>query len=265
MKIGFFDSGLGGLTVLKQALDSGLEGEIYYLGDTKNTPYGIKPEEDVKKIVEDNIEYLVNIGCNPIVIACNTATCLCIKELREKYKDITFIGTEPAVKVAADAHLNKRILVLATSITIRQEKLLSLVENLNITKNVDLAQADRLVQFAEDINCKNNTEEINEYIKSILMKYDLEKYSHIVLGCTHFPLLLDNFKSVLKDIAPNFKIEIVDGAKGISKNLINHIKKEEKNVKNNIDVIITSENSAFIARMKQILNTEKIEVEYKLQ
>ena len=97
----------------------------------------------------------------------------------------------------------------------------------------------------------------------------MNKYSHIVLGCTHFPLLLENFKSVLKDIALNCNIEIVDGAKGISKNLINHIEKKEKNTNdkliNNINVIITSENSAFIARMKQILNNEKIKLEYKLQ
>ena len=95
MKIGFFDSGLGGLTVLKEVLKNDeLNEEIYYLGDTKNTPYGTKEESFVKEVIEDNINYLINIGCNPIVIACNTATSLSVKELREKYKDIVFIGTE---------------------------------------------------------------------------------------------------------------------------------------------------------------------------
>ena len=82
MKIGFFDSGLGGLTVLKEAIENEkLNEEIYYLGDTKNTPYGTKDENYVKEIIEDNIDYLVSIGCNPIVIACNTATSLSIKYL----------------------------------------------------------------------------------------------------------------------------------------------------------------------------------------
>ena len=79
MKIGFFDSGLGGLTVLKEAIENeNLREEIVYLGDTKNTPYGVKDKEYVKEIIEDNIKYLVEQGCNPIVIACNTATSLCI-------------------------------------------------------------------------------------------------------------------------------------------------------------------------------------------
>ena len=84
MNIGFFDSGLGGVAVLKKALDMGLSENIYYLGDTKNTPYGTKEENFVKEVINDNIDYLVSLDCNPIVIACNTATSLCVNELREK-------------------------------------------------------------------------------------------------------------------------------------------------------------------------------------
>ena len=108
MKIGFFDSGLGGLTVLKEAIDNeALSEDIYYLADTKNTPYGTKDEEFVHSAIMNNIDYLVSIGCNPIVIACNTATSLCINDLRKKYENIIFIGTEPAVKVAADENRKK--------------------------------------------------------------------------------------------------------------------------------------------------------------
>ena len=270
MKIGFFDSGLGGLTVLKEAIENeGLNEEIYYLGDTKNTPYGTKEESFVKEVIEDNIKYLVDIGCNPIVIACNTATCLSVNELREKYKDIVIIGTEPAVKVAADAHMNKRILVLATSITVRQEKLLNLVENLHIKNEVDLVAADKLVRFAESIDCNERGKEVEEYIKDILKEYDLKEYSHIVLGCTHFPLFVQNFKNVINEICPEANIDIVDGAKGISKNLMNYInilKKEDEVVnKNVIKVITTKESEAFEIRAKQILNEHNLKFEYKLQ
>ena len=263
MKIGFFDSGLGGLTVLKKAIeDYNLKGEIYYLGDTKNTPYGIKEESYVKEIINDNIKYLIDIGCNPIVVACNTATSLAIKDLRSKYKEITFIGTEPAVKVAADAHMNKRILVLATSITVRQEKLLNLVNSLNIQDSVELIAADKLVQFAEDINCINNTSEINDYIKSILEKYNLKEYSHIVLGCTHFPLFKDNFYDVVNKICPKSNIKVIDGSDGISKNLMKYVQNGEKI---SVNIIMTSKSESFKIRAEQILNIDNIGFEYKLQ
>ena len=237
MKIGFFDSGLGGLTVLKEAIENeNLKGEIYYLGDNKNTPYGLKDETFVKKIVEENISTLIKYGCNPIVIACNTATSLSIKELREKYKDIIFIGTEPAVKVASDAYMHKKILVLATSITIKQEKLLNLIDKLNIKECVQLCAADKLVQFAEDINCNNLQNEVNDYIKKLLSEYDLNEFSHIVLGCTHFPLFYENFKLVIKELYPNCNINIIDGAKGISVNLIKHIKNINKDYDNESNI-----------------------------
>lgn len=270
MRIGFYDSGLGGLTVLKEAIENeGLNEEIYYLGDTKNTPYGTKDEEFVKGVIRENVEYLVNIGCNPIVIACNTATSLCINELRNKYKDIILIGTEPAVKVAADSKLNKKILVLATSITVKQEKLHSLINKLNIEDEVELCAADKLVTFAENVNCNSMTKEIDEYIKSILLKYNLNDFSHIVLGCTHFPLFKNNFENVIKQISPKLEINIVDGAKGISKNLIRYIDKiKEQNGNNigkkNITVITTSENKNFVLRTRQILNKEELNFVHKL-
>ena len=271
MKIGFFDSGLGGLTVLKVAIENeNLREEIVYLGDTKNTPYGVKDKEYVKEIIEDNIKYLVEQGCNPIVIACNTATSLCIKNLRNEYPDVCLIGTEPAVKVAVDSNSNKKILVLATSITVREEKLHNLIANLNAEDKVELEPADKLVTFAENINCREMSEEIEEYIASILEKYNLEEFSHIVLGCTHFPLFRENFKRVINNIDKKLNIEIVDGAKGISNNLINHLyqmKKDKKYIssKYSVTIVTTSKSESFEKRAEQILDHENIEFKYKLQ
>lgn len=271
MKIGFFDSGLGGLTVLKEAIENEkLSENIYYLADTKNTPYGVKDEKFVKNVIYDNIDYLIKIGCNPIVIACNTATSLCINDLRNKYKKIIFIGTEPAVKVAADSKMNKKILVLATSITVKREKLLSLIDKLNIKDSVELVAADKLVSFAENIDCNNMNNQINDYIESILSRFNISEFSHIVLGCTHFPLFKDNFYDVINKINPNLDIQVIDGAKGISNNLINYINKIKGNKKyvqctKNITIILTNRNEDFIARTKQILTNDKIEFEYKLQ
>lgn len=272
MKVGFFDSGLGGVAVLKEAIENEkLEKEVYFLGDTKNTPYGTKNENEVKVMIEDNIKYLVDLDCNPIVIACNTATALSIRELRAKYKDIVFIGTEPAVKVATDAHQNKKILVLATSITVRQEKLINLIEHLDVNKeDVILCPADKLVTFAENINCLKMSLEIEEYIRELLSKYNLKEFSHIVLGCTHFPLFRQNFENVINSISKDLKIEIIDGAKGISKNLIKNIEimenEAEKNIKcDKIHIITTSISNAFESRTKEILGDRNIVFEYKLQ
>ena len=165
---------------------------------------------------------------------------------------------------------NKKILVLATSITVREEKLHNLIANLNAEDKVELEPADKLVTFAENINCREMSEEIEEYIASILEKYNLEEFSHIVLGCTHFPLFRENFKRVINNIDKKLNIEIVDGAKGISNNLINHLyqmKKDKKYIssKYSVTIVTTSKSESFEKRAEQILDHENIEFKYKLQ
>lgn len=245
MKIGFFDSGLGGITVLKEALKQNVSAEIIYLADNKNTPYGIKDKNQVKEYIYDNIMYLVDLGCDIIVIACNTATALCIKYLRKKFNNVCFIGTEPAVKIAADDNNKKRILVTATTITLKEEKLKKLITNLYIADKVDLLALDRLVTFVESSSSKK---EVEEYLKEKFIKYDFTKYSHIVLGCTHFPLFRDVFEKVL----PNIKV--IDGSKGV----INNLKTKINNLKLNnstlsITLALTKKDDNFVNNFKKLL------------
>lgn len=129
MKIGFFDSGVGGATIFKEAVNN-IDAEYYYFADNLNMPYGVKKKEEVVKFSFDVVDKLVKKGCKIIVIACNTATSVAIKKLREKYEDIVFIGTEPAVKPAIENSNGKRVLVTATTITINGEKLQTLIEKL---------------------------------------------------------------------------------------------------------------------------------------
>lgn len=268
MRVGFFDSGLGGLTVLKEAINNhGLKGDIWYLGDTLNTPYGTKRTSFVKEIIHENINYLVENGCNPIVIACNTATALCVKELREKYKDITIIGTEPAVKVAADANEDKRIMVLATTITVSQEKLHNLVDVLDISEKVDMLAADQLVKFAEHENCNNLNDEVDKYIEELISDYDMNEFSHIVLGCTHFPLFRQNFERIVKKLYPNSDVKVIDGARGISENLMKNIQKIDASnpTATSITVVTTNVNKTFERRAAQILEKDDLNFVYKLQ
>ena len=132
MKIGFYDSGLGGIKTLKDIIDMGLKEEIYYLADEKNKPYGTKTPEEVKKIAFENVKKLVDLGCKIVVVACNTATSVAIQDLREKFSQIEIIGTEPAVKLAVKEHSNKKILVIAKTITVNGEKLHKLINSLDV-------------------------------------------------------------------------------------------------------------------------------------
>ena len=259
MKIGFYDSGLGGIKTLKDIIEMGLKGEIYYLADEKNKPYGTKKEEEIRKIAIENVGKLVDLGCKIVVVACNTATSVAISELREKFCDIEIIGTEPAVKLAVDEHKNKDILLLATTITVKGKKLKNLISELNYEGKIELLAADRLVTLVEDENFLNNQEEINNYLREILFQYNLENFSHIVLGCTHFPIVKENIQKIVKE--KNSNLKVIDGNEGIGKNLFSKIVDKEDN-ELTIKIINTSESNAFCKRAKEILentNQDKIE------
>lgn len=259
MKIGFFDSGLGGLTIFREAI-SRLNAEYIYIGDIKHAPYGVKPKEEVKEYVFCNIKYLIDKGCKVIVIACNTATSICINDLREKYPDICFIGTEPAIKPAVLANNHKKVLVMATSLTLKEEKLQNLINRLDAVDNAELLPMDKLVVFAEDSE-KINYEAANLYIKEKFQNIDFNNFSSIVLGCTHFPLFKNEFKN---NIPGN--IEIIDSANGVVNNMINHVKKieseDERNCK--ITMVLTKENKHFLEKAMSILSVKKEIIEYKV-
>ncbi len=256
MKIGFYDSGLGGIKTLKDIIDMGLKEEIYFLADEKNKPYGTKTPEEVKKIAIANVQKLVDLGCEIVVVACNTATSVAIKDLREKYSQIKIIGTEPAVKLAVKEHTNKKILVIATTVTVHGEKLHKLINSLDAEEKIELLATDNLVKLVEDENFANNQKEVNKYIFDFLKPYNLKEYSHIILGCTHFPIVKENIQEIVKD----YGIKVIDGNEGIGKNLLNKISEYKKtNVeikdesKFQIKIINTAPSKAFEKRTNEIL------------
>ena len=129
MKIGIFDSGIGGLSVLHQAMIIMPEADYIFYADVDNVPYGEKTKEEVRKLVDHAVGFLVDKGCQAIVLACNTATSAAISYLREKYK-LPIIGIEPAVKPAVE-HIHesgKRVMVVSTPVTAKGEKLKKLVD-----------------------------------------------------------------------------------------------------------------------------------------
>ncbi|NLU51245.1 MAG: glutamate racemase [Clostridiaceae bacterium] len=219
MSIAFFDSGIGGLSVLKEALAIMPNEDYIYYGDTDNAPYGTKTKEEVRDLTFNAVKFLTNFNIKALVIACNTATSAAVRELREYY-DFPIIGMEPAIKPAVEknCHTGARVLTLATPLTLREEKFKSLVSRFDTNHIVDMLPAPKLVEFAEKFIFDGP--EVESYLKSIL-PLNISEYGTLVLGCTHFPL----FKKVLARVLPS-KIDIIDGNRGTVKHL--HDVLEEK-------------------------------------
>ena len=206
-RIGVFDSGIGGLTVLEE-LKKLLPNEDYlFYADSKNCPYGEKSDTELYDITSNIVDYLIDRECKIIVIACNTATTRCIKYLRDKYKDITFIGTEPAIKVACDRDY-KNILVMATPATIASERTSILVnDNKKEYENIYLVPCEGLADAIETDNFKKQ----EEIVSSIYNEYKNKEIDAIVLGCTHYPHIKDLISKYFTNA------ELLDGGAGVAR------------------------------------------------
>ena len=218
MKIGLFDSGIGGTTILS-AIQKLLPDEEYkYIADSKNCPYGEKSDQELKAIVTTNTESLINWGAKIIVIACNTATTRCISFLREKYPSIHFVGTEPAIKLAV-ATSAKSILVMATPGTIASERLHSLLEeNLKPDQVIRLLSCPGLADLIEQNYGSRNLRPIMEYLKNLFQ--DTETTPEIiVLGCTHYSLI----KPEIQSFFPSARL--IDGNDGVARQVQELIQK----------------------------------------
>lgn len=231
MKIAIFDSGIGGLSVLHEALKKIPNENFLYFADEKNVPYGTKTEEVIIELVDNAINFILKKDVKAIVVGCNTATSVAINKMREKYS-LPIIGMEPAVKKAIDSYKEKRILVIATPITIKGKKLKELISRIDSKNLTDLIALPKLVEFAEkEIYDKNI---VCKYLEEEFKNLNLNNYSSVVLGCTHF----NYFKDSLRDIFTN-EIKFYDGNEGTINKLIFELKNksllsESKN-NNNID------------------------------
>lgn len=214
MRIGIFDSGIGGLSVLHQALRRIPEAEFIYYADEEHVPYGEKKEKQIKGYIDEIIRFMLKKQVDAIVIACNTATSVATKEYRSRFP-VPIIGMEPAVKQAVElyGHLPGRILVAATPVTIAGDKLHHLLEKVDREDKVDLAALPGLVRFAEKGDF--DSEEIMEYLTEELKAYPLHQYKAFVLGCTHFNYFMAYYKRIFPET-----VKFVDGNAGTIRQLL---------------------------------------------
>ncbi len=214
MRIGIFDSGLGGLTVVKEIANRFKNVEINYIADTKNAPYGEKTEEEILKFSKDITKYLIkNHNIDALVVACNTATSAAISYLREEFKNLIIIGIEPGVKPALSLTKTGNIGVLATNATIKGQKYKNLLNSLciNSCSNIYSQSCPGLVEQIE-LGLIDDVQTI-KMLEGWLLPMKDKRVDTIVLGCTHYPIIEHNIRKILD------KVNIIHTGEAIAKRL----------------------------------------------
>ena len=208
--IAVFDSGLGGLSVLRHLKRVMPKERYLYYGDCANAPYGTRTTQQVRELTFAAAEHLLqNYPVKALVVACNTATAAAIGQLRSEYPDLIVIGIEPALKLAADRHPGGTIGVMATQVTLREEKFHKLWERFAGGCTVHPIQAPGLVELVEA--GKENSEEAEALLRGILQPY-AGKLDALVLGCTHYPFAAPAIGKILGS-----RTELLDGGDGTAR------------------------------------------------
>ena len=206
--IGIFDSGIGGTSIWK-AIHKLLPNEkTIYLADSKNAPYGQKSKQEIIALSMKNTDFLLEMKCKLIVVACNTATTTAIQELRAKYNG-PFIGIEPAIKPAVTHSKTQIIGILATQGTLNSELFNKTTEKYQDTKIIEQV-GHGLVQLIE--NGDINSPEMNELLHSYLTPMIEANIDYLVLGCSHYPYLIPLIKKILPE-----HIQIIDSGEAVAK------------------------------------------------
>ncbi|MDO3411475.1 glutamate racemase [Saccharibacillus sp. CPCC 101409] len=213
MSIAFFDSGLGGLTVLHEAALRLPHEDFLFYADMLHVPYGNKTRQQVLGYVIEAADRIMQENVKALVVACNTGTSVAAAELRRRYP-IPVIGMEPAVKPAVEMNgsSGRRVLVMATELTLGQSKYMELVSRVDDQGIVDSLPMPELVQYCEALNF--DEDELGAYFRRKLAPFDLKQYGTLVLGCTHYPYYTELLKKILPD-----HIRIIDGGAGTVRRL----------------------------------------------
>lgn len=208
--IAVIDSGVGGLSVLAELRKIMPEENYLYYGDTANAPYGTKKREQVLEIMLENTEKLLSLGAKAIVVACNTATSAAVRVMREKYPDLPIVGIEPAIKPALLVCEHPTVVVMATPLTLAEEKFNALKERFANDEEIIPLPCPGLMEIIDAGNTEG--EIVDKYIKDVFLPLKGKKIDAVVLGCTHYPFIK---KSLQKHLGS--KVAILDGGNGTAR------------------------------------------------
>lgn len=208
--IGVFDSGVGGISVLRELVALMPNENYIFYGDSKHAPYGTKTRGEVERLTCADAEYLVSQGAKALVVACNTATSAAIQVLRQKYPNIPVIGIEPALKPAVRCRVHPRVIVMATPMTLREEKFHNLMIQFQEDAEIIPLPCPGLVEFVEQGNL--GSEELRQFLLELFSPYKEIPVDCVVLGCTHYPFVRGMIQSVLGK-----HVKIFDGGAGTAR------------------------------------------------
>ena len=208
--IGIFDSGVGGLSVLRAVRERMPNEAILYFGDQAHIPYGPRPMEQIRRFSEAITNFLLEKHAKIIVVACNTASAAALKYLREKFPNVQFVGMEPAVKPAAEYTRTGKVGVLATPATFQGELYASVVGR--FANGVEIFQntCDGLVQQVEQGNLGGS--ETRRILNDALTPMLEQNIDTVVLGCTHYPFVIPLIQEIVGE-----KVRVIDPAPAVAR------------------------------------------------
>lgn len=206
--IAVFDSGVGGISVLRELIRLMPRENYLYFGDSANAPYGNRPTQQVRQFTMEAARHLIDRGIKALVVACNTATSVAINDLRSAYPELIVIGIEPALKVAADTFPTGSIGVMATRVTLQEEKFAQQLRRFP-NAQVHLIPTPGLVELVEAGSA--NTPAAMTLLQPVLSPY-AGKLDALVLGCTHYPFAAHTIQQILGE-----NTLLVDGGPGTAR------------------------------------------------
>ncbi len=244
--IGVFDSGVGGISVLRQLKKLLPQEKFLYYGDCANAPYGKRTTAEVKELTLSAVEKMLSFGLKALVIACNTATAAAIGTLRERYPELIVIGIEPALKPAVEQFPGGRIGIMATNVTLREEKLDRLLHRFDGLSSIQKIPAPGLVELVE----AGKADSADVLLEEILHPYK-DRLDALILGCTHYPFVASAISRILGP-----KVMLFDGGEGTARETLRRLEKADLFHDGNGEIIwkITSENDKVLSLCEKLLN-----------
>ncbi|MCR3761490.1 glutamate racemase [Clostridium felsineum] len=246
--IGVIDSGVGGISVLREAVKNLPHENFIYYGDSKNAPYGIKSVEEVRSLTCSVVEKLLKMNIKALVVACNTATSAAIDELRERYKNIPIIGIEPALKPAVELKRKGKIIIMATPMTLSESKFRKLMEKYEETSEIVKLPCPGLVELIEDGIVEGP--KMQEYLRGKFREYEKDDIAAFVLGCTHYPFVRKEIGKIAHDVP------IIDGSEGTVMQLKRKLKK--------YDILNDNSKGGEVQILNSLISDKIIDLSYKL-
>jgi glutamate racemase len=251
--IGIFDSGIGGLSVLRAIRAQMPEESILYFGDQGHIPYGPRPMEQIRNFSEAITNFLLERDAKIIVVACNAASAAALKFLRERFPDVQFVGMEPAVKPAVETTQTGKVGVLATPATFQGALYASVVER--FANGVELFQStcNGLVQQIEQGNLNGN--ETRRILEDALRPMLEKNIDTIVLGCTHYPFVIPLVQEIVGD-----KVRVIDPAPSVAKQAKRLLEagglKSESKVKGNVRLFTSGDPEVLKSQLPILLGED---------